>query len=107
MKNDGKAEGEAIRKEAVVAANAGRDVEALQLLQRVLDSDPGNAKAWINRTQLLLRGGECDAAVVAGRRAIELAPDQIPAWSEYGRALESAGEQEAAVEAVHRALAIE
>lgn len=78
--------------ESSVAANGranalqamGRRVEALVLLDRLLQRRNDDAVAWNNRGNLLLELGQPDAAIASYQRAIDTSPRYAEAWHNRG-----------------------
>jgi len=90
----------------VLAAQAGRANESVELIRRALDARPGSAELHANLALALRRTGRLDQALGAYRRAAELGPDRTEAWLNLGKACLELGELEPAVAAFNRALAV-
>ena len=60
----------------------GRTAEALAVLHRAAESDPGNAEAWVHYGDLLREVGESDRSIEMYRRALAANPRSgSPYWS--------------------------
>lgn len=81
----------------------GRSAEAVTALERVLGTDPTNAKAISLLATLHLSEGEVDAALDLARTATQRGPRAPAAWYTLGRALEAHGDGSGAREAYARA----
>ncbi|WP_181918945.1 winged helix-turn-helix domain-containing protein [Wenzhouxiangella sediminis] len=77
--------------------------EVHALLDRVLELDPGNARAWLRKAELYwLADWDLPAAEQAYRHAIELAPDDPQNYLPYSEFLLSLGEFERSEEVLQR-----
>jgi protein O-GlcNAc transferase len=91
---------------AVLRANAGRVIEALDLLRRAILSDPTTPEARFNLGTLFLEHGEIDAAISELSTAISLRPDYPEALVNLGRALADKSEIDRAMELLLKAEAL-
>ncbi|MBK4730707.1 tetratricopeptide repeat protein [Oxynema sp. CENA135] len=78
--------------------------EALSGFDRVLEADPDNDRAWLERGVALANLGKHKEAIASYDRAIALNPSAAPAWSHRGDAFYDCGEIEAAIASWDRAL---
>ena len=62
---------------AQMLVHAGRFREAVPLLQDALKRDPDSAFLWMQLAQWLVRADQPADALVAARKAVQLAPDEI------------------------------
>jgi tetratricopeptide (TPR) repeat protein/ADP-heptose:LPS heptosyltransferase len=68
---------EALHLLGAAAHQAGRDLEAAELIGEAVAIDPGMAVAWQNLVLPLLALGRHEGAVRAGRKAVKAAPDRL------------------------------
>ncbi len=78
-------------KAAVALAQSGKPGEALPLLERAVQLDPGHAKARLNLGVALSRSGRSDEALVHLREAIRIRPDYAEAHFNLGTVLKDTG----------------
>ena len=94
-------------KKALSLHQQGRLVEAAELYQDILRSDPNNVDALNLLGVILQAAGDLEAAVTLIRRATELAPDYAAPHVNLGNALQVSGELEEAAESFERACELE
>jgi tetratricopeptide (TPR) repeat protein len=100
------AETAALVQEAVALCEGGRFVEAVDLVQRALAVDPGNARANKLLAMALHRIGRHDEALAAFDRAIAQQPDFADAHGGRGDVLLDLGRHAEAVASYDQALAL-
>jgi tetratricopeptide (TPR) repeat protein len=81
--------------------------KAQSLLEKTLRDDPGNAFAWTNLANVLLRSGDPASAQVAAERACALAPDYPVALQIYTNVLKELQDWERALGIAQRAASLE
>jgi len=86
----------------LLAQERGR--AALQLIEALLASDPGNGCYHDLRAAALFQAGEFEEAIAGYDDILKHAPDRPGAWMSYGRALRALGRQEQCVAAFKRAI---
>ncbi len=62
-------------REAVASSRSGRPLEALPLLEKLLEKNPAMADVWDLYSETLLAAGHPNQALAAGKKAVELAPE--------------------------------
>lgn len=83
---------------------AGRFVEAEQILREVLKNKPNDERVHNNLGSMLLKQGKFDEAFVCYRQAIELRPTYAEAHYNFGNGLKDVGRLEEAVSCYQKAL---
>lgn len=91
---------------ATVLAQAGRPVEALDVLRQAATLYPSSLIVWSLRAEMLAGLGRDDEAEAAHLRALELSPGDSDAWERLGRFYLRLGQPADAQEAFVRALEI-
>ncbi|WP_175773501.1 tetratricopeptide repeat protein [Paraburkholderia phenazinium] len=81
--------------------------KAQSLLEKTLRDDPGNALAWTNLANVLLKSGDPAAAQVAAERACALAPDYPVALQTYTNVLKELQDWDRALGIAQRAASLE
>lgn len=81
----------------------GSSDEARRLLGQAVELDPGHVRARVNLGNVLLEGGELDAAVGSYRRALEIDADDPHALHNLGVALRRQGKIGESVAALRKA----
>jgi arylsulfatase A-like enzyme/cytochrome c-type biogenesis protein CcmH/NrfG len=89
---------------ATALSAAGREREAWDLVQKVLKTDPDNAKAWEDLGLLELRLGHWPQARDASQHAVALQRQRPLAWNNLGVAFYQLGDREHAVDAWQQAV---
>ncbi len=97
---------EALQFAAMLAHEAGREVEALEFIDRAIAREPGLAGSHQARGTILRALGRPDEALGAFREAISLARDDAPAWYGAGCALQDLNRLPEAVRALEEAVRI-
>lgn len=92
---------------AVAFSEAGRNGEALAVIQRVLQKDPENARAYETLGMVELRQQNPAQARDHLRRAVELNGKLSAAWNSLGVALYQTGSPGEAVNALQRAVELD
>ncbi len=92
---------------AMARAGLGRPAEAIDLLRRTLERDPGRSEAQFNLGLLLKDTGRTEAAVVELEKAVALRPNQPSAWFHLAQSCARLERLEDAVRYYRRALEIE
>ncbi len=64
----------ALYETARVAANQGRHKEAVDIMRKVVQTNPENAEAWHHFAVMALVAGQPEAALTAANRSIQLSP---------------------------------
>ena len=70
--------------QASALLNAGRYRSAIDRYERVLEVNPADVNAWIEKGYALCELGQYDLALVSFQQAIRLAPHQARAWHGQG-----------------------
>jgi len=83
---------------------AGRFSEAVEALDRALESDPTNEVAWINKGTALSRLGRMNEALRCFNAAIKANARYEVAWNNKGNALARLGKHDLALQCYERAL---
>jgi len=91
----------------MVGMQTGRSEMAVELIQRAIELEGGNAQFHMNLGNLLQAQGKLDEAVGSYERALELNPRSASAWSNLGEALKTQGKLEEAAASLGKALALE
>lgn len=91
---------------AVAALNREQFAEANQLFKSVLDADPNNVEAYVNRGYVLNRLGETDAAIASYQKSVEVRPNDAKLYAILGAVLQSAGRAAEAEASYRRAVAL-
>ena len=91
----------------MVGMQTGRSEMAVELIQRAIGLDGGNAQFHMNLGNLLQAQGKLDEAVDCYGRALKLNPRSASAWSNLGEALKTQGKLEEAAASLGKALALE
>jgi len=76
---------------AIIAARAGRNDIALQMVLRAIAIDPNAADLHANCGEFNRRLGNTEQAIASLRRAVELNPGMPIAWNNLGNALKDRG----------------
>ena len=84
---------------------SGNPEQALELLERAVQSDPHNGELQLNRADLLVKIGRPQAAQACLEHALNIEPDQPAAHFRLARLMRSQGDLVAAIDHVERALA--
>jgi tetratricopeptide (TPR) repeat protein len=92
---------------AMIAARAGRNDVALQMVLRAIAIDPNAAELHANCGEFNRRLGKTDQAIASLRRAVELNPGMPIAWNNLGIALRRAGKLDESIAAFNRAIELE
>ncbi|MBL0141446.1 MAG: tetratricopeptide repeat protein [Betaproteobacteria bacterium] len=93
--------------EAVALQEAGRHVEAIATLRRVVALEPSHAEAHTRLGWLLCRSGKIDEAVSCHLRATQLVPGFAAAWSNLGVALQARGDHDEALRVLQHAVTLD
>ena len=88
----------------VLRMTQGRNVDAVELLQRSLEVAPGNAVAWNSLGNMLVLCKELKAAEVAYNKATTIQPDFAEAWFNLANYYRNTGQPELAVHAFQRVI---
>ncbi|MGD0390688.1 MAG: tetratricopeptide repeat protein, partial [Tepidisphaeraceae bacterium] len=88
---------------AMIAARAGRNDIALDMIQRAIAIDPNAAELHANCGEFNRRLGKTDQAIASLRRAVELNPRMPIAWNNLGNALKDRGTIDEALAAYKQA----
>jgi tetratricopeptide (TPR) repeat protein len=91
----------------MVGMQTGRGEMAVELIQRAIELDGGNAQFHMNLGNLLQAQGKLDEAVASYGRSLKLNPRSASAWSNMGEALKTQGKLEEAAASIGKALALE
>lgn len=91
----------------MVGMQTGRSEMAVELIQRAIELDGGNAQFHMNLGNLLQALGRLGEAVVSYERALKLNPRSASTWSNLGEALKTQGRLEEAAASLEKALALE
>lgn len=89
----------------VLAAQAGRTDEALEMIASALTINPGDARALVNYGNVLTLKGRFDEAVASYDLALAIKPD-ADVFKSRGQALQGAGRLREALAAYRQALAL-
>ena len=89
----------------VLAAQAGRTDEALEMIALALTINPGDARALVNYGNVLTLKGRFDEAVASYDLALAIKPD-ADVFKSRGHALQGAGRLREALAAYRQALAL-
>lgn len=89
---------------AAEAWGEGRHEEAAQLLQALVESDPGHVAALNTLGMIALNFGDYRRAAGWIERAVAAEPGSAPLWFNLFQALDGAGEPERGLESLDRAL---
>ncbi len=81
--------------------------DAVSLLTRAADLDPGDARGWHDLGQALAAEGRMQEATDAFRKAVELRPDDAAAQVDLGQSARAAGRDEEAAAALARAVELD
>jgi tetratricopeptide (TPR) repeat protein len=92
---------------ATVLYRQNRTAEALEELEKLHGSDPGNTAHDTLRAAVLGRVGDYDEAIALYREVLERRPDQPKLWMSYGHALKTVGRQDDAIAAYRRGLDVD
>ena len=103
----GIASNEARLARADIFAKQGRTQEALQMLDRVIAAEPGNAAAIFQRASILDRMGKGDEAIAGYQKAVQVDPNYGAAWYELGVASYNKGDYNGAILAYQNVVRIE
>ncbi|MET0232989.1 MAG: sulfotransferase [Rhodanobacteraceae bacterium] len=98
---------EVLRLSAVAAIQLRRAGDAIAWLERALLGCPDDPLLLTNLGSAMNARGDAPGAIVAFRRAGELAPNLAAAWYNLGKTLKLIGDSAGAHDALERALAIE
>jgi tetratricopeptide (TPR) repeat protein len=90
---------------SLLAQQEGREVEAAQAFEQVLELEPDQPDAHYDLALLLLRHGQAAEALPHLEAATSGRPDFAAAWQELGEVHEVLGDHVAAISAYERALA--
>ncbi|MGA8890625.1 MAG: tetratricopeptide repeat protein [Anaeromyxobacteraceae bacterium] len=82
---------------------AGEHARAVPLWRAFTEREPGLAAGWMELTGCCTEAGRKDEALVAARKAVEVAPDEPGAWSNLGAALLAVGRRDEAMAWIGRA----
>jgi Flp pilus assembly protein TadD len=91
---------------AAEAMNKGQHAEAVPLLEKALESSPGDAVVHNSLGSALAATGHLPAAVAQYRKATELSPDYPDAHNNLASALVQSGREDQAVVEFQKALAL-
>lgn len=80
---------------------------SLEAIDKALEIDPQNSKAWNNKAVILAKKGKADDAIAAFDRAIEISPQVVNLWIAKGTVLLKVGKKELAKSSFQKALDIE
>ena len=83
----------------------GHSLDALPLLDKVIELNPKLEQAWISRGEALYFLGRGDEALDAFKQAISLNPRAASAWAAFGALLASLERYEEALRSLDHALA--
>lgn len=98
---------DALLNRAEVLHRRGKIADAESIYRRVLDHDPGNARAHHLLGLIALRTGSIDSALQLFRRSISLNPNQPAVHCDLGIALQRRGDLEGAIDAYKQSLKID
>jgi predicted TPR repeat methyltransferase len=90
----------------VLRHNQKQSPAGIELVQRSLQSAPGNAHAWLNLGNIFLETDQIEQAKAAYERASVLAPELADVWFNLGVCLRKLNDARAAVDKLDRALAL-
>ena len=91
---------------AFLLEDADRTEEAIDVLTRLLESKPGEDRAWARLGSLLHRLGRLDEAERACRKACELAPSRPEVFNNLSTVQRSAGRLEDAESSARKAISL-
>ena len=91
----------------LVAEEAGRWTEALDIYQALLKSDAGRADIWARVSDIEAHLGHTDASVAALVQATRAAPDDATLHQKLSQAYAADGEATAALQAIEAAYALD
>jgi predicted O-linked N-acetylglucosamine transferase (SPINDLY family) len=91
---------------AVLRANAGAAIEAMELLRRAIQADPHTPEARFNLGTLFLAHGELDAAAAELSAALAIRPDYLEALVNLGRVRSLQGDADGALALLEKAEAL-
>jgi tetratricopeptide (TPR) repeat protein len=94
------------RRLGATLGSAGQQEEALAVLQRAIDREPGNAFLWYEQALIESQSGRRELAVEHLRKALQLKPDFADAQNNLGANLAQMGNQQGAETAFQAALTI-
>jgi tetratricopeptide (TPR) repeat protein len=94
------------RRLGATLGSAGQQEEALAVLQRAIDREPGNAFLWYEQALVESQSGKRELAVEHLRKALQLKPDFADAQNNLGANLAQLGDQQDAETAFRAALTI-
>jgi tetratricopeptide (TPR) repeat protein len=97
---------------ALVLHRQNRSVEALEMIEGLLEEDPANSGPFNSglanlKAAALGRIGEYEGAIDLYRQVLDRQPAQPKVWMSLGHALKTVGQQQESVEAYRRAIALE
>ena len=80
---------------------------ALKSIEKVIELEPGDSKAWYNEGVVLSDLGRDDEALKSIENAIELEPNDFDAWSYKGAILRNLGRHDEALKVFEKAIELE
>ncbi|HWQ19896.1 MAG TPA: tetratricopeptide repeat protein [Methanotrichaceae archaeon] len=89
---------------AMDAVKRGRNAEALEMLDRVIASNPGIADAWNDKGVALFNMDRADEALECYDKALEIEPENMEALRNKGFVLRAVGRFEDALETYEKVL---
>ncbi|QEX17929.1 hypothetical protein FRZ44_32330 [Hypericibacter terrae] len=92
---------------AVLRLRLGRFSEALELMQKAVTKNPGDAQAQQNLGAMLARQGRLEEAATYFTRAIAIDPRNVSAQTNLGLIYQSRGQIEAATACYKKAIAVD
>ncbi|MFQ5789827.1 MAG: tetratricopeptide repeat protein [Acidobacteriota bacterium] len=91
-----------------VLSDQNRREEALEILDRVIQAEPGHARAWFQKAHLEAQErGTMEKALVSYQKSLDLDPSYAYALYEYGTLLGKLGHTEEAIAALRKACDLE
>ena len=91
----------------LVAEEAGRWTEAIDIYQALLKSDVGRADIWARVSDIEAHLGRAEASVAALVQATRAAPDDATLHQKLSQAYAASGEATAALQAIQAAYALD